>query len=396
MNGGTLSQLRDRLGEVLLRDPGYISLSVRWLGWLVGLATVLLQAAPRENLQAAVPALALAAGQLLLLSLNPGWLRFEVGKERATRGALLRPAADLAIAMTCLYLTGGWNSPLYLFAVSAVLAPSLRYGLGGALLATVAFSGGFWLTIWATPLGLAPAFLADGQPGPDLVSSAANPLVIALFAAFLGELLQRLQAERARAEALIAAHERARLARDIHDGVAQTLFMLTMSLESGRLMAQKETAEKTARHLDSLVPIARKALLELRNAMHNVEPLAAGEQTLAEAVRSLLRDYSSAVGCRLELQEEPDFEPPDGHSSALFPMIQEALSNACHHAEAARITVRLSGRLAEILDDGKGIDWASVQPGRGLDSLKSRAQDNGMTLSIEPAGAVGTRVRITW
>lgn len=386
---------RQRLQEILRRDPGYISLSIRWLAWLVGLGTVLLKAAPAENLDGASWALMLSGGQLLLLTFNPRWLRFEVGKERLTRGALWRPAADLLIALVCLHLTGGWDSPLYLFAVTVVLAPSLRYGLFGALGASSAFLVGYYAVVLASARGLSPAFI-DGRPGPDFVSTPANPFLIALFAAFLGEVLQRLRAERARSESLAAAHERARLARDIHDGVAQTLFMLTMSLENGQVLAQKEGAEKTTRHLQSLTPVARKALLELRNAMHNVEPLAAGEQTLAQALRQLVRDYQSAVGCRLRLEEDDDFQEPEQHVSALFRMIQEALTNACHHAEASTIVVSLSGRRAAVCDDGKGLDLEKVQRGRGLDNLKARAEENGMSLTLGPNTHTGTKVEIGW
>jgi signal transduction histidine kinase len=386
---------RQRLQQILLRDPGYISLSIRWMAWLIGLGTWLLSPPP-ESLAGAPLALAVSGGQLLLLSANPGWLRFEVGKNDRSQGALLRPLADLAIALGVLYLTGGWSSPLYTFAVTVVLAPSLRYGLLGALAMAGAFSTGFTLTVLCTPQGFAPAYLPDGSLGPDLISTFANPFLIGLFAAFLGEVLERLQVERARAEALAAAQERARLARDIHDGVAQTLFMLTMSLETGQVMAVKEGAEKTARYLDSLTPISRKALLELRNAMHNVEPLASG-QSLSQALQQLLRDYQSAVGCRLQLVEEDDFQPPEEHGSALFRMLQEALTNACHHAQATTIEMRLQGHRASVVDDGVGFDQDQIRPGRGLDNLKTRAQAAGMLLSIEPGtDGRGTRVEIRW
>jgi signal transduction histidine kinase len=391
--------LRRRLQLVLLRDPGYISLSVRWLGWLIGLGTVLLGASPPENLQGAPAALALSGGQLLFLSLHPGWLRFEPGRDLWSFAALLRPAADLLIALGCLYLTGGWNSPMYHFAVTVVLAPSLRYGILGALAAASSFTLGFMATVRATPLGFAPAYLGDGSPGPDLLSTPANPLMIGLFAAFLGEVLQRLQFERSRAEALAAAQERARMAADIHDGVAQTLFMLTMSLESGLVMAQKEGAEKTSRHLESLAPISRKALLELRNAMHNLEPLAAGEQSLAQAVGQLVRDYQSAMTCRLSCRVEEGFEAPGERSSALFRMLQEALTNACHHAQASTIEVRLgspSPRAVTVRDDGKGFDPERVCRGRGLDNLKSRAEDAGMSFEIGSNPEGGTFVQIGW
>lgn len=388
---------REGLQEKLLRDPGYISLSIRWLGFVIGLGVVILGAAPDPNLRGAPLALALAGGQLALLTVNPKWLRFELGNDPLNHGTFLRPAADLAIALTTVYLTGGWNSPMYNFAVTMVLAPSLRYGLRGAFFSAGAFTVGYFFTVALTPNGFAAAYLADGRPGPTLVSTPLNPLMIALFAAFLGEVLQRLRVERDRAEALAAAHERARLARDIHDGVAQTLFMLTMSLENGQVMAQKEGAGKTAAHLDSLTPIARKALLELRNAMHNVESLAAGQQSLSQAVSQLLRDYQSATGCRLELAEEADFAPPPAElQTGLFRMIQETVTNACHHAQAQTITVVLRAGLVSIRDDGQGFDPAKVKRGRGLENLKKRAEELGMTLELATSPGDGAVVTIRW
>lgn len=391
---------RERLQERLLRDPGYISLSIRWIGFAIGLGIVVFGAAPDRNLQGAAWALFIAAVQLGFLTANPSWLRFELGKDPWSHGTILRPSADLLIALTTIYLTGGWNSPMYNFAVTVVLAPSLRYGLRGAFFAASAFTFGYFLTVSLIPGGFDAAYLPDGRPGSALISTPVTPLMIALFAAFLGEVLQRLRIERDRAEALAAAHERARLARDIHDGVAQTLFMLTMSLENGLVMAQKEGASKTAAHLDSLTPISRKALLELRNAMHNVETLASGEQSLPQAVSQLLRDYQSATGCHLELTEQPEFVPPPSKAlTGLFRMIQETVTNACHHAQAQKVTVSLGhpeASAVSVIDDGRGFDPTTVKRGRGLENLKSRANDLGMSLELDTRQGEGTTAIIRW
>lgn len=388
---------RARLQEKLLRDPGYISLSIRWLGFLIGLCVVLLGAASLESLPGTRLALGLAGLQLVFLTVNPKWLRFELGNDPKGYGTFLRPAVDLLIALTTIYLSGGWNSPMYSFAVTVVLAPSLRYGLKGAFFSAGAFLLGYLAVVSLTVSGFSEAFLADGRPAPTLVSTLFSPLMIALFAAFLGEVLQRLKFERDRAEALAAAQERARLARDIHDGVAQTLFMLTMSLENGQVMAQKEGALKTAAHLDSLTPIARKALLELRNTMHNEESLAAGQQTLAQAVSGLLRDYQSATGCRLSLQEESGFAVPSGvDQTGLFRMIQETVTNACHHSAARNIKVVLGPGEVRVEDDGRGFDPQTVSRGRGLKNLKARAQECGMSLQLLSSPGEGTTIAIRW
>lgn len=386
---------RQRLQERLIRDPGYISLSARWLGWLVALLQLPPTPSPLD------PAIALAfllSGlQLTLLSAFPSWVRFEIGRAQLGFGAFWRPSLDLVVALSCLYLSGGWSSPLYLFAATVVLAPSLRYGLLGASLSSGAFLVGYLATVTLTPTGFHLAFLPSGHPSPDLIGAFATPLVLAVFAAFLGEVLQRLRHHQARAERLAAWEERDRLAREIHDGVAQTLFMLTMSLESGLLMAQKEGAQRTASHLEALTPIARKALLELRNAMHQQEALALGEKSLPEALEQLIRDYRSATGCRLELTVRDHQPPPQPHRTTLFRMLQESLSNACHHAQADRIEVILERRSARVRDDGCGFDPAQTQPGRGLANLAARAQEANMTLRwSRPEQHSGTEVEIGW
>ena len=173
--------------------------------------------------------------------------------------------------------------------------------------------------------------------------------------------------------------------------------MLTMSLENGQVMAQKEGAVKTATHLSSLTPIAQKALLELRNAMHNVESLAAGEQTLPQAVKQLLRDYQSATGCTLRMTgAEVSGLPPGLAQSGLFRMIQESVTNACHHAKAQTISVEFEPSVVRIRDDGMGFDPALIKPGRGLANLKERASELGMALEFDTGPGRGTVVEIRW
>lgn len=396
----TYHVFRGRLQALLRRDPGYISLSIRWLGWTVGLISALLGTAPAENLSGAPAALAIALVQLVLLTVNPLWLRFEVGLSQKDRGAFLRPFVDLIIALVCLWLTGGWNSPLYLFAITVVLAPSLRYGLQAAFISAFGFSGGFLLVCKASSFGL-PGLRADLDLGSGLVSTLASPFMIALFAAFLGEVLQKLRLEQELVEKLAAVNERTRLARDIHDGVAQTLFMLTLSLETGQALAAKEGANNTYKHLDGLIPIARKALLELRNTMQDVEPLELGQKSLAQAVSDLTRDYQSATNIRLEFKKSDSFIEPESHVLDLFRMLQELLSNACHHSGAANIVVSLGCPIdtsLSLTDDGKGFDLSSVKRGRGLDNLISRAKKAGIELKISPflADGKGTKVEIVW
>ena len=245
-----------------------------------------------------------------------------------------------------------------------------------------------------TPASFSPAYRA-AQATPDLVSTPLNPLMIALYAAFLGEVLKRLNQEMERSQALATENERARLARDIHDGVSQTLFMLSMSLETGQVLAEKEKANQTSSHLQKLTPIAQKALIELRNAMHNTEPIERGTLSLEKAIDRLVRDYRSATGQNIQFLHDSDVGCSASTASELFRMTQEALSNACLHAGAQTITVNLTHNEIFVQDDGSGFQEHNIKSGRGLENLKHRARDSGIEHKIE-TNQDGTTVRFRW
>lgn len=389
---------RARLQELLMKDPVYVSLSMRWLGWLIALGIVVAGAAPESHLKWADLVLGVTLCQLVMMT---GYRLKVKGRVTAFQGMerhIGLPILDLTIALWSVYQTGGWGSPFYHFGFTSVLAPSLRYGLLGAVGSSTFYTVGYIFVVAITPDGFDPAYLDGGRPSSSLITAPLNPVLTALYAAFLSELLQKLHTEHARAEQLAAAQERARLARDIHDGVSQTLFMLTMSLETGQVMAQKEKAEKTARHLDSLAPVAQKALLELRNAMYNVEPLAAGEQTLVQAASQLARDYVSATGQKIEVKEEEGYQAPGEVASGVFRMIQEALANACQHSGGDAVEIvfgQPEAGAVSIVDNGEGFDMESVSQGRGLKNLQERAAEMGVRYELK-SGDGGTTVTITW
>ena len=387
--------MRTRLQEILLREPILISLTVRWLGWLVALGIVVFDAAPAQNLEQGAMVLTWTFLLLVFLTLYPLGLRKRWFRPHWTHDKPYIPLLDILAGLLAVYQTGGWDSPFYHFAVTAVLAPSLRYGVIGAVASATTFLVFYYPVVYYTEAGYSVAMLANGNPSRGLVSTPFNPFMIGLFAAFLGEVLERLRAEQEKVRKLAAGEERARMAREIHDGVSQTLFMLSMSLETGQVLAQKESAEKTGNHLASLIPIARGALTELRNSMYNLTPLAEGEQTLAQALEQLVRDYQSATGLQLKLSSEDDFTEPPAHALGVYRMAQEALANACKHSQASTIEVLLSATGVEITDDGTGFDPGEVSRGRGLGNLERRAEELGIRLDLS-SGNEGTRVTIDW
>lgn len=372
-----------------------ISLTLRWFGWLVALLIVFTKAAPPINLEKAPLVLGFTFALLVVMSVYPRFIRPHFPERASTLAPAIWPILDGLVALWSIYATGGWDSPFYHYGVTVVLAPSLRFGLVGALVSSTLFSSFYLLIVKMTAEGFSPAYVGGEQAEPGLVSIPLNPLMIGLYAAFLGEVLKKLHREMKRSERLAAENERARMARDIHDGVSQTLFMLAMSLETGQVLADKENATRTFDHLKNLTPVAQKALMELRNAMFNVEPLADGNQSLQEAVTQLVRDYQSATGQIIEIRLEESFFCPRLTASKLFPMIQEALANACQHSGAQEIELILKGRQVRVKDNGSGFDPSTIKPGRGLRNLESRAEESGFTFLLE-SEPNGTEVTFGW
>jgi len=376
-------------------EPVLISLTLRWFGWVVALVVIIMEAAPPINLRNAPLVLGVTGIQLLVMSAYPRYIRPWRPPSMERIAPLLWPTLDMGFALWSIAATGGWDSPFYHFALTVVLAPSLRYGLMGALISSTLFSAFYIVVVKHTLEGFGPAYIADGQAKPDLVSTPLNPLMLGLYAAFLGEVLKKLHREMKRSELLAAENERARMARDIHDGVSQTLFMLAMSLETGEVLAEKEGASKTTEHLKKITPVAQKALIELRNAMYSAESLAQGEQSLEEAIAQLGRDYHSATGLVIECTVEEGFKCTPQLGSVLFRMTQEALSNACQHSGGDTIQVSLGRGELVVRDNGKGFLRDSIKPGRGLKNLENRALEAGIEQSIE-SGREGTIVTFRW
>ena len=199
-----------------------------------------------------------------------------------------------------------------------------------------------------------------------------------------------------------AEHERARLARDLHDSVSQALFSLTMQargIELGvaagdpdpdlvlQLTELRELAQSALREMRALIQFRRRA--ELRD-----EGLARGLERLAAATsqRTGLPVGVRALGAALPIDE---FLEED-----LFRLIQEALNNVVKHAQATRAEIVLrtleeGSLVVQVDDDGAGIpDRAPGAGGIGMSTMRERAEHHGGRLEITggPDGH-GTRVR---
>jgi signal transduction histidine kinase len=209
---------------------------------------------------------------------------------------------------------------------------------------------------------------------------------------------------RAMAEAEFAAilSERNRMAREIHDTLAQGLVAISVQLR----LAKKQIAAgglAVAHHLDNAQQLVRESLEEARNSIWNMRPHVLDKGDLADALEGILRQLSKGIGVEGEIRVA-------GKARRLAPMIednllrvgQEAITNATRHAHARHIVVTLD--FAEkhfrlkVVDDGLGFDAAKPPPGGGgfgLVGIRERAAQLKGDLNIQSAPGTGTEIGLT-
>jgi signal transduction histidine kinase len=198
-----------------------------------------------------------------------------------------------------------------------------------------------------------------------------------------------------RAERLAGARERQRLARELHDSVTQTLFSMTLTAQSARLLLGRQPQQVTAQ-LDQVEHLAHSALTEMDALSAALPPQAVSEEGLVARVQRHISERTHQDGLSVSLEVEGDERPAAGDEAALLRIVQEALNNVVKHAEASHAVVRLCLRhpfTLVIEDQGRGFDRRRVSGrGVGLTSMTERADEIGWRLTVTSAPGAGTRV----
>lgn len=238
------------------------------------------------------------------------------------------------------------------------------------------------------------------RPGPLLPDSidgiAETEEVARIELAFL-RMMRRLEAERRRAgSAALRAQEeeRARVARDLHDEVNQSLTGLLLRLEAVREAAPPELEPELA----ATRSLANQAMQELLSLARQLRPTALDDLGLAAAIAGQLEQVERS-GLVAELRTEGDFSDLDDDVQlVVYRVAQEALTNAARHSEATRVEVglRLAGDGVEltVTDDGRGFAFEQSERGLGIGGMRERALLIGAELTIESRPGDGTTVRL--
>lgn len=220
----------------------------------------------------------------------------------------------------------------------------------------------------------------------------------------LSRTIGTLQEKREVAIRIIQAQEeeRRRVARDLHDGLAQQLAGVILGLEVAQKVLESDT-ERAKHELSSVEQIVRGGLRETREVIFNLRPLSLDNIGLKAAVSKLISQIEERTGTEILLSVHGEEQKIDGTSlTCVFRIIQEALNNVVKHANATDIKVRLEFApdflAAQVLDNGCGFDvplegaWITDGEHLGLVGMKERAELVGASLKIDSRPSAGTRV----
>jgi signal transduction histidine kinase len=216
----------------------------------------------------------------------------------------------------------------------------------------------------------------------------------------VAQLVQTAFAQRTELETMLG--ERARLGRELHDGVIQTVYAAGMNLAGARaaIRTQPEEAERV---LDETHAALNGTIRELRAFIDGLEPEARETRTFREAVQAILSLMQGvrAIEWTAEIDEALAARLSSGQRLHVLQIVREAASNCVRHSNARTLRVALQPESAlavlTVADDGQGLDEAHRgDEGRGLGNLAARARELGGRLSIDSQRGAGLRLRLSF
>jgi two-component system sensor histidine kinase UhpB len=250
-----------------------------------------------------------------------------------------------------------------------------------------------------------PAFgplhaVAEAMRGWDPLQPAPRvPIVggpdVATLARTFNEMLDRLEAERresARQALRVQEGERARVARELHDEVGQTLTAMMLQIES---LAAK-IPDSLRDELDELRETARLGATDVRRIAVRLRPEALEELGLHSALSALATSFGEHAGLRIDRRLERIAALSEEQELVVYRVAQEALTNVARHARANSVQLSLTRQTDEVTlrvsDDGRGLPPDAMASATGIRGMRERAMLIGAELSIAAAAGGGTEV----
>ncbi len=246
------------------------------------------------------------------------------------------------------------------------------------------------------PIGLICAINADDRP-----FSPVQVDFLAILSAFAASAIENARlAEQGRY--VLLASERDRIAHEMHDGVVQSLFSISLGLELCKKQVFRDP-RLISSQLDDLQGRLNVAMGELRRFIYDLRPMKLAELGLVRAIEYWIHEVTQGrdiKGTLVVEGQQPLLTP--AAEACLYRVAKESVSNVVRHSQATRFEVRLSAVEREvrlsITDDGCGFEVAETITAEGtalgLKSIRERVDHEGGTLSVESSPERGTVIGV--
>jgi len=202
------------------------------------------------------------------------------------------------------------------------------------------------------------------------------------------------------AHELGAMQERARLARDLHDGVKQSLFAATLMSEALPRLWERDP-DRARQQLTQVIALNRGALAEMQGLLLEMHPESILRTGLSSLMRQLIESVQghSEISGELVLEGDEPSLPADVHI-AFYRVAQESVNNISKHSRATQFTIQMFNEpdllTLSIRDNGTGFDQAGSSAGMGMGTMHERAEAIHARLQITSSVGMGTEVKLLW
>lgn len=340
---------------------------------------------------------AVSLGVFVLYSLAVVYLlrRKEIYSEKF---GLAVTSLDVLCVSLIVFSTGGSRTPFFVFYFFPIITASARWGVKGslpvALVGILVYGAIRFDLIWETsddPLGIDTYIIRS-------IYIAVLAYIFGFLSEFEKKQNQKLLALSKTAGEVAMLEERRRIARELHDGLLQSLATLILRLEACRRQFL-ESPKELNRELQSIEDDTRSSMKTIRQFLAGKETQAFPPGMFLEKLKDDLRFLRDGFGLRVIFETDPeDLLLPGEIEQDLYYVLREGLMNVTRHSQASRTEVVLKqvGKSIQgkLTDDGVGFDLTQTTNGYGLglSTMKERIKRLGGELRVDSTPGEGTRI----
>jgi signal transduction histidine kinase len=187
---------------------------------------------------------------------------------------------------------------------------------------------------------------------------------------------EQLQQYSLRIEDQSALQERNRIAREIHDSLGHTLTAQSIQLDSASLLLKSDDLEQAKTFLTEAKQLCKQALQEVRQSVSTLRNHPQQRKSLEVVVRELVKEFQTTTAIVPVVQIQCNCAIPPEVNSAVYRILQEALTNVTRHSKATEVTIQVFTQSLMlhllVMDNGKGFDPEQNQTGFGLQGMRER------------------------